>query len=123
MLEIIQAKDYKPYFKLFDELNISDEIVSVVEAMDNNIVTGFGIYHFTDKEVVLDYIKSDNDLNLYDGIVRSILYLAMINKINSAKFNFQDKANLVKLGFVEENVNILTSIECFMNNCKSCKKA
>lgn len=122
MLEILQAKDYKNYYGLFDKLGISDEIVSVVEAMDKDNVIGFGIYHFAEKSVAIDYVESNGDLYLYDGIVRSILFLALTNNIDSAVFNMQDKTEAIRLGLIAENDNTLTSIDYFMNNCKNCKK-
>lgn len=122
MLEIVQARDYKNYYKLFEELNISDEIVSVAEAMDNGNVIGFGIYHYNDNSVVINYIDSKSDLELYDGITRTILFLALNNNINSAVFNISDKINLIKLRFISENENTIENIANFMDICKNCKK-
>ncbi len=122
MLEIVQARDYKKYYKLFEELNISDEIVSVAEAMDNGNVIGFGIYHYSDSNVVIDYIDSKSDLELYDGIARTILFLALNNNINSAVFNINDKINIIKLRFISENENTIENIANFMDTCKNCKK-
>lgn len=121
MLEIVQAKDYKNYSNLFEKLKIADEIVSVVEALDKNQVIGYGIYHFNDKEVILDYVDSNNDNYLYDGIVRSILYLAMTNNINRALFNILDTETIKKLGFINENNNCIENITEFMDKCKNCK--
>ena len=45
MLEILQARSFKNYSSIFEELKISDEIVSVVEAVDRNEVIGFS-YNF-----------------------------------------------------------------------------
>ncbi len=121
MLEIVQARDYKNYYKLFEELNISDEIVSVAEAMDNGNVIGFGIYHYSNSSIVIDYIDSKSDLELYDGIARTILFLALNNNINSAVFNIDDKINLIKLRFISENENTMRNIANFMDTCKKCK--
>lgn len=123
MLEIVQAKDFKNYYKKFEELNISDEIVSVVEALNNSDIIGYGIYHYNDEKVIIDYVDGNNDRNLYDGIVRAILYLAMMNNIDNAMFNFDDREMLKKLGFVNDNNNHLESITKFMDKCKNCRKA
>lgn len=120
MLEIVQAKDYKKYSELFEKLKIEDEIISVVEAMDNKNVIGCGIYHFDDKSVIIDYIDSGDDLQLYDGIVRSILFLAMNNGINSAVFNIDDYSSLIKLKFINGKDKFINNINNFMNNCKKC---
>ena len=121
MLEIVQARDYKKYYKLFEELNIADEIVSVAEAMDNGNVIGFGIYHYINKSVVIDYIDSKSDLELCDGITRTILFLALNNNINSAIFKMDNKSDLIKLRFISENKNSIMDIANFMDTCKNCK--
>lgn len=121
MLEIVQARDYKKYYKLFEQLNISDEIVSVVEAMNNDEIIGFGIYHYNLDKLVVDYIESNSDLELFDGITRTILFLALNNNINSALFNMKDRTNLIKLRFISENENSIANIANFMDNCKNCK--
>ena len=74
MLEIVQAKDYKKYGELFEKLKIEDEIISVVEAMDNKKVIGCGIYHFDEKSVIVDYIDSGDDLQLYDACAVDIIF-------------------------------------------------
>lgn len=121
MLEIVQARDYKKYYKLFEQLNIADEIVSVVEAMNNDEIIGFGIYHYNLDKLVVDYIESNSDLELFDGITRTILFLALNNNINSALFNMKDRTNLIKLRFISENENSIANIANFMDNCKNCK--
>jgi hypothetical protein len=120
MLEIVQAKDYKKYGELFEKLKIEDEIISVVEAMDNKNVIGCGIYHFDEKSVIVDYIDSGDDLQLYDGIVRSILFLAMNNGINRAVFNFDDYSDLVKLKFTNGKDNFINDISEILVSCKKC---
>jgi hypothetical protein len=120
MLEIVQAKDYKKYGELFEKLKIEDEIISVVEAMDNKKVIGCGIYHFDEKSVIVDYIDSGDDLQLYDGIVRSILFLAMNNGINRAVFNFDDYSDLVKLKFTNGKDNFINDISEILVSCKKC---
>ena len=94
---------------------LRDEIVSVVEAVDRNEVIGFGIYHFNDENVVIDYVESNNDEYLYDGIVRSILFLAINNNIDNAIFNIQNTNVLKNLGFISESSNCLQNITEFMN--------
>ena len=79
MLEILQARDYKKYSSIFDEIGFEDEIISVAEAVDNGNIIGFGIYHFDDEYVIVDYVDSNDDTDIFDGIVRSILFLASYN--------------------------------------------
>lgn len=122
MLTIIQARDFKPYSELVDKLFNEQELPCIAEAIDNEKVLGFIIYHFEDEKVIIDYVDADKDLYLYDGLVRSVLFLAMNNEIEVAEFRVEDKTDLKKLGFVKDSDNLLTSIDSFMSNCKNCKK-
>ena len=122
MLTIIQARDFKPYSELVDKLFNGQELPCIAEAIDNEKVLGFIIYHFEDEKVIIDYVDADKDLYLYDGLVRSVLFLAMNNEIEVAEFRVEDKTDLKKLGFVKDSDNLLTSIDSFMSNCKNCKK-
>ncbi len=122
MLEILQAKDYKPYYPLFEKLNIKDEIISVAEAVDNDKIIGFGIYHYSEGNVIINYVESYGDLYLYDGIVRSILFLAENNGINQAIFTLDDTSIIEKLRFVNENQKCIKNIDNILSNCKSCSK-
>lgn len=123
MLEIIQARDFKKYSSLIEGLKLSDEIISIVEAIDKGQAIGCGIYHYGEKMVIIDYIDSHDDKYLYDGIIRTILFLAMSNGINSAEFNIAEKTILKDLKFVNNNDYYIQSIAEFMNNCKNCKKS
>ncbi len=121
MLEIVQAKDFKKYSNLIGELGIGDELISIAEALDKNEVIGFGIYHYGDGKVIIDYVDSKGDLYLYDGIVRSILFLAMTNKVNIAFFNISDTKMLMDLSFVKGDNKYLENITEFMDKCKNCR--
>lgn len=122
MLQILQTKNFEKYTKKLDEMGISDKFPNVVEATDKDEILGLGIYHFEDNMVVLDEISAENDLYLYDGIVRAILFLAMMKEIDVAKFNLSDMTNVKKLGFVKNDENILSPVTSFMSKCKSCGK-
>lgn len=122
MLQILQAKSFKPYQDIISSLGVEDEVFSIVEAVDNGEVTGFAIYHFSNDSVILDYCTSSGDLYLYDGLVRSVLFLAVNNGIEKAVFNIEDRNEIEVLGFVQKCHNLLSDLSGFLNNCKSCKK-
>lgn len=122
MLEIIQAKDFTPYYSLIEKLNIDDDIISVAEAFDYGNVIGYGIYHYKDDYVIINYIDSKDDLCLYDGIVRSILFLAFNNGINKAIFTLDDTSFIEKLKFVNNGQKCINNIDKILSNCKNCKK-
>lgn len=122
MLQIIQAKCFKGYQSYICELGLSDKVVSVAEAVDNGKVTGFCIYHYSMDSVIVDYCSAGDDLYLYDGLIRAVLFLAINNEIENAVFEIEDKEMLEKLGFVQKYHNSLSNLSDFLNNCKSCKK-
>lgn len=126
MLEILQARNKEKYKDRISELNLDFDLSFVVEATDEGSSLGFGIYHFGIDEdynpvVEIDYVFYNSDILLLDGIVRSILFLAMMKQIDKAKFNLVQTDDLLKLDFVQNNYNYLDSIEKFMSKCKSCK--
>lgn len=126
MLEILQARNKEKYKDRILKLNLDFDLSFVVEATDEGSSLGFGIYHFGIDEdynpvVEIDYVFDNSDILLLDGIVRSILFLAMMKQIDKAKFNLTQTDELLKLGFVQNNYNYLDSIAKFMSKCKSCK--
>lgn len=122
MLTILQARDYSPYKQIINNLfNDVTFMPCVGEATDNNDVIGFVVYHFDEEKVVIDYVESYGDLYLYDGLVRSALFLAMNKNVDVAEFQISNKINIIKLGFVNNNNNFIDSISLFMSNCKNCK--
>ena len=126
MLEILQTKNKVNYRNKISELGLDFETSFVVDATDEGSSLGYGIYHFgIDEEynpiVEIDFVSYNSDIMLFDGIVRSILFLAMMKGIDKAKFNLSDTDKLTQLGFVQNNYNKLNSITKFMSKCKSCK--
>ena len=122
MLEIVQAKDFTPYYPLLKKLNIDDDIISIAEALDKGKVIGYGIYHYDKDCVLINYIESNDDLYLYDGIVRSILFLAQNNGINKAIFKLEDTSVVERLKFVDSGDKCINNIDKILSNCKNCNK-
>lgn len=126
MLEILQARNKENYINKISELKLDFNNSFVVEATDKGKTSGYGIYHFGIDEdynpiVEIDYVFDNSDILLLDGIIRSVLFLAMMKGIDKAKFNLTQNSELLKLGFVQNNYNYLNSIDKFMSKCKSCK--
>ncbi|NLZ47043.1 MAG: hypothetical protein GX896_10175 [Clostridiales bacterium] len=122
MLEILQTKNIQNYNELIKNLKLDINSTYVVEATDNEIVNGIGVYHFDKNVLFIDYIDSESDLTLFDGIVRSILFLTMLKGIEKAIFNQILTETCVKLGLLEKNQNQLNTISDFLGKCKSCEK-
>ena len=126
MLEILQTKNKENYRKKITELGLDFDKTFVVDAADGGSSIGYGIYHFgLDEEynptVEVDFVQDNSDILLFDGIIRSILFLAMMKGIDKARFNLFQSDSLLKLGFVQNNYKCLDSITKFMSKCKSCK--
>lgn len=122
MLQILQTKNIESYSELILSLGLEKENVSVVEATDKEEILGIGIYALEREQVTVYYIDAKNDLYLFDGIVRSILFLAVLKDVDKAVFALSDRNDLEKLGFVQKNDNCLLSLKEFMSKCKSCGK-
>ncbi len=126
MLEILQTKNKENYINKITELGLDFDTSYVVDATDEGSSLGYGIYHFgIDDEynpiVEIDFVSDNSDIMLFDGIIRSVLFLSMMKGIDKAKFNITQTDKLMKLGFVQNNYNYLNSITKFMSKCKSCK--
>ena len=126
MLEILQTKNKENYRDKITELGLDFDTSFVVDATDEGSSLGFGIYHFGiddeyNPQVEVDFVSYNSDIMLFDGIIRSILFLAMMKGIDKARFNISEADKLIKLGFVQNNYNSLDSIAKFMSKCKSCE--
>ena len=125
MLQILQTRNMENYADKIAGLELAEKYPNVVEAIDNDKITGIGIYHmnFEENRIVIDYAEYGNDLVLLDGIIRSILYLAMLRNIDSARFDLPQIDDVRKLGFVQNCGNLLEPVSDFMSKCKSCGKS
>ncbi len=124
MLEILECKDTGKYSHILNRIETNGE-VHVVEAFNKNEVIGYGIYAYNRKCVEIFDFDDGGDLDLCDGIIRSILFKACLRGVNDAVFkidNIDKISELKKLNFVENDNKTLSFIDDFMNSCKNCKK-
>ncbi|MCC8192619.1 MAG: hypothetical protein LIO41_06260 [Ruminococcus sp.] len=122
MLEIKVAEDREKYFEELSKFGLDEDLTLVVESYDKGEVNGYGFYHLEGDSVSIDYIESYQDLILFDGIVRSILFKAMLSGIDKAAFSDVQLGKFQMLGFVQNNYKTLDSIGDFLSKCKSCGK-
>ena len=80
---------------------------------------GYGIYYYKEDIVIIRQIKCD-DLYIYDGIVRAILFLSLTKGYKKAEFYMEEKKRVIGLGFITDENSVLDNIDDFMNNCKNC---
>ncbi len=122
MLQILQTRHIENYAELLCRLGLEGKHANVVEATENDTITGIGVYRMTEDGVAIDYAEY-NDLLLCDGIVRSILFLAYMRGAVSAYVNQEDKrllSDCVKLRLCDESGR-LEKISSVLDGCENCK--
>lgn len=122
MLEIHEKKSFEGYENIVSQIN--EEKIKVIESFSSDIVDGYGVYSVSgDKITVYDYDGSD--LNIIDGIIRTILFKGQFKGINVCEFALLDSSKYGKLKalkFINDSDKIIHDIADFMNNCKKCKE-
>lgn len=122
MLEIKNVLDANKYQDEIARLKLDADFTLVVESFDKGEVNGYGFYHLENNKVIIDYINDGEDILLFDGIARSILFKALLSGINKAGFSDIQTDKFLRLGFVQNNYKSIDSIEDFLSKCKSCGK-
>ena len=121
MLEIHERHDTLGYENVIN--TILSENVKIVESKNGNETNGYGIYSIGENGIAIhDY--SSPELEIVDGIIRTILFKGMLGGINSCKFLVRDaekQEQLKKLGFISDTQKNIEDINDFMSNCKNCK--
>lgn len=122
MLEIHEKKDTVGYEEIVG--NIDCKYLHIVESINGQEINGYGIYSVDENGITI-YDFNSSDMNITDGIIRTILFKAMLSGINECKFEINNENKLhvmVSLGFIKENVKYISDISDFMVNCKKCKE-
>lgn len=122
MLEIHERTDTNGYEKVI--ATIQNENIHIVESMNGSEVNGYGIYSF-DENGLRVYDFSSHELEIADGIIRTILFKGMLGGLNRCSFTVRDSeknAQLIKLGFIEKNDGVIEDIGEFMSKCKNCNQ-
>ena len=117
MLEIHEKKNTDGYENIIQ--NIDCQYLHIVESINGDSV------YSVDENGVTIYDFDSSDMNVTDGIIRTILFKAMLSGINECIFEIKDENkihNLTKLGFVMEHEQCINDISNFMINCKKCKE-
>lgn len=123
MLEIIKQDNKEGYLEIIDGMGLSQGSVRVSEAKDGETVTGYGIYEFLDDRIVIHKISPESDLVLFDGIARSIMFLAVLKGIECAEFGETTLKNARLLRYIKESETALEPISTIFNGCENCKHA
>lgn len=122
MLEIHEKKSFEGYENIVSQINA--EKIKVIESFSSDIVDGYGVYSVSGKKITV-YDYDGSDLNIIDGIIRTILFKGQFKGINVCEFALLDNSKYDKLKtlkFISDSEKIINDIADFMNNCKKCKE-
>lgn len=128
MLQIVKQENKSPkYIEKIKSLGMEPNDVSVSESIDSGVVTGYALYSILGDCVKIYYIEAksktgENDLLLFDGIARSVLFLAVLKGVEKAEFSSCIAADAKMLGLSDEN-GTLKPISAVFNKCKGCAHA
>ena len=87
MLQIVKQENKSPkYIEKIKSLGMEPNDVSVSESIDSGVVIGYALYSILSDCVKIYYIEAksktgENDLLLFDGIARSVLFLAVLKGV------------------------------------------
>ncbi|MGN1480806.1 hypothetical protein [Porcipelethomonas sp.] len=122
MLEIHEKTDIAGYEHAVEKINVDS--IHIVESFNGKEKNGYGIYSVNEDNVIIYDYKS-NELDITDGIIRTILFKGMLGGKNRCEFELTDNEkydDMIKLGFINKNVKCINDISDFMSNCKKCKE-
>jgi len=121
MLQILKQENKQGYLTKLAELGLDPEKVSVSEAIDGGNVIGFGIYELTSDSIMIHCIEPQNDLVLFDGIARSVMFLAVLKGIEKAEYRYDTRKNAALLKFITDEKPYLEPISSIFNGCEGCR--
>lgn len=124
MLQILECRDFTPYKKQLDMLDEFDGELHIAEAIGDNCVDGYAIYAINPNRITVYFAEAGNDLGLFDGIIRTVIFKAVIASVDSAYFaRTVNDETLKQLGFIQNDSRELNKLADFMNNCKNCRNS
>ncbi len=123
MLEIREKNSSEGYEELAGLAG--ENKLHIAESYEKDRVSGYIAYAYgKDKTMIFNY-SSGGDLDLCDGLVRSVLFKSILKGIDKAVFMLTDKQkyeNLIRLRFITADDNTMHNLNEFMNGCKNCRR-
>lgn len=123
MLQILKQDNKESYLEIISDLGISPSSAQISEAKDGEAVNGYGIYEFLGDRLVIHKISPEGDLVLFDGIARSIMFLAVLKGIERAEFGEQTAEKARLLRFISGQDTALEPISAIFSGCENCRHA
>jgi len=123
MLEIHEAKNINAYRSVIDTLPSGREYKIIESYSPDGSVTGSGIYTFENDSVIICDCRYGDDIDLCDGILRTILFKAMLKGVDTGKCEaYVAEKNLFDVMKYPHLNYTIESIDNFLNSCKKCKE-
>ena len=117
MLQILQTENISRYSEYCGEQSGD---IHAVEAVDKDEILGFCVYHFDEDSVYIDFIDC-NEAELFDGLIRSVLYIANGKNYKNAVFNIDDEKSINMMKQLNYPQNKIFLIEQWFLMLKKCK--
>jgi len=123
MLEIHEARNINDYKQITDLLPEGREYKIIESYSPDGSVTGSGVYSFEEDCVVIYDCRFGSDYDLCDGILRTILFKAMLRGTDIGRCEACDgEKNLFDVMKYPHINYKIESIDNFLNSCKKCKE-
>ncbi len=119
MLEILKQPDRSTYLDIIKGLGIDEESAQISESIDDGRVTGYSVYCFERGSIVVYTVSPADDLLLADGILRSVLFLAVLRGVESARLYGDAESAAIRLGYAL-NDGLLEPISGLFGGCEGC---
>lgn len=125
MLEMRELPDIKKYSEIINSLPDKNADYKVIESFGKaKMITGFAVYSYEEDAVVIHHCEYGEDIELCDGILRTVLFKAIFKGIDRGIcLACEDKTNLFdKMRYPQNDGHEIASINNFLNSCKKCKE-
>lgn len=122
MLQILKQERKEAYADEINRLGIDISDAHVSEAVDSGKVIGWAIYSMSDDLLIIHSICPTDDLLLFDGIIRSVLFLAEQKGIQKALIAKGIASTARRLKLLEDGEDIIYPISSVFSGCKHCKE-
>lgn len=122
MLQILKRKNADGYEEVLSHLGLNVDDVDISESFENDTVNGYAVYKITPDDLYIYCVDTRDDMVLYDGVIRSVLFLAALRGVERAHFMLEDKSSAVALGFLTVDSDVLEPISSVLGNCSGCNR-
>ncbi len=124
MIEIKVQSDIKKVSQLCSMAGIKNtEGYSVMAACDKDEVLAFSVFKKNKESMTIERIIPEDDILLFDGILRSTLHVAATNGIYDVFYTDEvSEKNLATLKFIKDKEKKMLSVDRLFQDSCSCNK-